>query len=356
MKPGTAHLDPAAQQEFLKQLTSYGDRARETLLGLLPTGEPQAYLYGPIRDYIETSGKGLRPALLLATCEAFGGNAEEARVSAAVLELLHNAFLIHDDIEDQSDFRRGRACMHQRLGVPLAINTGDGMQALALRLLRQNLGSLGLETGMRVVDEFDHLLQQSIEGQALELGWIRDNRLNVDASDYLRMCLKKTCWYSFIHPMRIGALIARPQDVASGALNLDDFNAFGFFLGAAFQIQDDVLNLVGSQDKYGKEIGGDIYEGKRTLMLGQLGLHVDEPEQKRLTEMLSNPRENRSNQDVEWVLERMGHYGSIRFAQDAANDLLASARQEFAQVFAGTQDAPRAFLAQFMDYLVTRQV
>lgn len=356
MATGTAHLDPAVQQDFLKTLTSYGDRARETLLQLLPTGEPQAYLYGPMRDYIETSGKGLRPALLLATCEAFGGDSETARVSAAVLELLHNAFLIHDDIEDQSDFRRGRECMHKRLGVPLAINTGDGMQSLALRLLRQNLGPLGPETGMRVVDEFDHLLQQSIEGQALELGWIRDNRLNVDASDYLTMCLKKTCWYSFIHPMRIGALIARPHDVASGALNLDDFNAFGFFLGAAFQIQDDVLNLVGSQDKYGKEIGGDIYEGKRTLMLGRLSLQADEPEKARLSEMLSNPRDSRSTQDVSWVLDRMDHYGCIRYAQDAANDLLASARQEFAQVFAATEEVPRAFLGHFMDYLVTRQV
>ena len=84
MKSGTAHLDPAAKQDFLETLTSYGDQARETLLGLLPTGEPQAYLYGPMRDYIETSGKGLRPALLLATCEAFGGNSENARVSAAV--------------------------------------------------------------------------------------------------------------------------------------------------------------------------------------------------------------------------------------------------------------------------------
>ena len=112
----------AAPQGFLEQLTRYGDPARKVLLDKMPTGEPQAYLYGPMRDYIETSGKGLRPALLLATCEAFGGKAEDAEIAAAVIELLHNAFLVHDDIEDLSDFRRGRECMHKRLGVPLAIN------------------------------------------------------------------------------------------------------------------------------------------------------------------------------------------------------------------------------------------
>ncbi|SMO80372.1 polyprenyl synthetase family protein [Ruegeria faecimaris] len=346
----------AATQGFLEQLTRYGDQARKVLLDKMPTGEPQAYLYGPMRDYIETSGKGLRPALLLATCEAFGGKAEDAEIAAAVIELLHNAFLVHDDIEDLSDFRRGRECMHKRLGVPLAINIGDGMQSLALSLLRQNLGPLGPMTGARVVDEFDHLLKESIEGQALELGWIKDNRLDLSPSDYLTMCLKKTCWYSFIHPMRIGALIARPDDVASGALNLDDFNAFGFFLGAAFQIQDDVLNLVGSQGKYGKEIGGDIYEGKRTLMLGRLGAQADRQEQSRLSEFLEKPRTARSEQEVEWVLARMNHYSCIEYAQAAANDLLAAARREFDVVFANTNAAPRAFLGQFMDYLVARQV
>ena len=356
MSTSTAHLDPAATRGFLDQLTSYGDRARETLLNLMPTHEPQDYLYGPMRDYIETSGKGLRPALVLATCEAFGGDSNDAMISAAVIELLHNAFLVHDDIEDLSDFRRGRECMHRRLGVPLAINTGDGMQSLALRLLRRNLEPLGPETAARVVDEFDHLLLESIEGQAIELGWIRDNRLDVSASDYLRMCLKKTCWYSFIHPMRIGALIARPDDVAAGRLDLDMFNSFGFFLGAAFQIQDDVLNLVGAQDKYGKEIAGDIYEGKRTLMLGQFNALADDRERARLTALLSSPRQDRSARDVSWVLSGMKQYGCVKYAQNAANDLLASARTEFDHVFADTREGPRAFLAQFMDYLVARQV
>jgi geranylgeranyl diphosphate synthase type II len=339
---------------FLATLEQYGGMARSTLLQWMPAGEPYAHLYGPMRHFIENSGKGLRPALLIASCRAFGGKAEDALPAAAVLELLHNAFLIHDDIEDVSDFRRGNRCLHHEVGVPLAINMGDAMQAMAWRLLRGNLGGLSPETGLRVVDEFDHLLKESLEGQALELGMIRDNALDISPADYLQMTLKKTCWYSFIHPCRLGALIARPDDVASGALDLDSFNAFGFYLGAAFQIQDDVLNLIGSQKKYGKEIGGDIYEGKRTLMLARLAGLVHQEDRDKLSGFLSKPRNARSTNEVSWLLDRMEKHNCIPYAQEAGRDLLRAAQTEFDRVFDGTNPTDRQFLSDFISYINSR--
>lgn len=351
--PTEAGAAEAPHAGFLAELSAYGDMARATLLDRLPVDGPDGYLYGPIRDYVETSGKGLRPALLIATTKAFGGRAEDALTSAAVLELLHNAFLIHDDIEDVSDFRRGRPCLHKRMGVPIAINAGDAMQALALRLLRRNVDDLGPATAMRIVDEFDHLLIESLEGQAMELGWIRDNRLDVGAADYLRMCLKKTCWYSFIHPCRIGALIARPE---IGPEELDAFNAFGFLLGAAFQIQDDVLNLEGAQSRYGKEIGGDIYEGKRTLMLSRLAALAPDRDRTALTGFLAKPRAARSAKEVEWVRGLMERNDCIGYARRASRELLDAARGEFETAFAGARPDERRFLTSFMDYMVARDV
>ncbi len=341
------------QAAFLAELAAYGDMARRALLERLPVDGQDGYLYGPIRDYIETSGKGLRPALLLATTKAFGGRTEDALTSAAVLELLHNAFLIHDDIEDVSDFRRGRPCLHKRMGVPIAINAGDAMQALGLRLLRRNADDLGPATAYRIMDEFDHLLMESLEGQALELGWIRDNRLDVGPADYLRMCLKKTCWYSFIHPCRIGALIARPD---AGPEALDAFNAFGFLLGAAFQIQDDVLNLEGAESRYGKEIGGDIYEGKRTLMLARLATLAAPRDRKSLQGFLAKPRAARSVKEVQWVHGLMDHHGCIEYARRASRELLAEAQGEFRTAFAGAAPSERRFLSAFMDYMIARDV
>ena len=128
------------------------------------------------------------------------------------IEMLHNAFLVHDDIEDGSDSRRGCATMHRRAGVPIAINTGDAMNALAMRLFRKGGERLGPAAALRIFDEVDHLLVETLEGQAMELGWVRDNNLTFGADDYLRLVLKKTAWYSFIHPLRIGAIVANGED------------------------------------------------------------------------------------------------------------------------------------------------
>jgi geranylgeranyl diphosphate synthase, type II len=334
---------------FLARLTEYGGIVRTTLLDRLPDGEPRAHLYAPMRDFVGRSGKGLRPALLIAACRAFGGRLEDALTSACALELLHNAFLIHDDIQDGSEFRRGVPCLHESLGVPLAINAGDAMLASALRLLRRNLSDLGPATALRVFDEFDRLIAESLEGQAMELGWIRDNDLAVGPADYLRMTLKKTCRYSFIHPCRIGALIAQPDRT-----DLDAFDTFGFYLGAAFQIRDDVLNLVGSRERYGKEILGDLFEGKRTLMVARLASVAGTDDRARLARFLALPRGGRSEAEAGWVLGLMERHGCIDYARDAAEQLTEGARAAFASAFAGAKGPDRDFIAQALEFVTGR--
>ena len=211
---------------FLERLGWYRDMLADTLAGGVPTREPQRHLYGLVKDFVDRSGKGLRPALCIATARALGGRSEDAFPAAAGLEMLHNAFLVHDDIEDGSELRRGVDTMHRRAGVPIAINTGDTMNAIAMRLFRKTGETLGPATAMRIFDEVDHLVIETLEGQAIELGWVRDNDLNVRPEDYLRLVLKKTAWYSFIHPMRIGALVADGED-----RKLDRFDRFGYLLG-----------------------------------------------------------------------------------------------------------------------------
>jgi len=335
---------------FLEQLGEYRRQALGVLQEWLPTKEPRRYLYDMIREYMERSGKGLRPALCLATCRAFGGRTEDALPSAAAIEILHNAFLVHDDIEDGSEFRRTFRTMHTQYGVPIAVNVGDAMQALSMRLLRRNISILGPRVTLQVFDEFDHMLMESLEGQAMELGWIRDNRCDISDEDYLRTTLKKTCWYSFIHPCRIGALIARPEDT-----NLDRFNSFGQYLGSAFQIQDDILNLTGSRQKYGKEIAGDLYEGKRTLMLSHLFENCSPKEKRTLQDFLSRPRHRRLPREIDWVSGLMSRYGSLEFGRSSAKDLRDAAEEAFWEAY---QDAPenedKAFLRQLLHYMVDR--
>jgi geranylgeranyl diphosphate synthase type II len=344
----TAADDNAA---FVERLTYYRDLTHQALKQRLPSKEPRRYLYDLVAECLERSGKGLRPALCLATCRAFGGRIEDALDSAAAIEVLHNAFLVHDDIEDGSEFRHAKPTMYRQYGIPLAVNTGDAMQALSMGLLRNNFSTLGPEVAWQVVNEFDHMLMDSLEGQAMELGWVRDNTCDISENDYLRMVLKKTCWYSFIHPVRIGALIARP-----GELDLDRFNEFGYFLGAAFQIQDDILNLIGSRERYGKEIGGDLYEGKRTLMLSHLFTQGSPEEKRKLRDLLARPRQRRLPREIDWVYELLRKYGSIEFAQGRARELLDAAEKAFKGAFEGAPESDdKAFLARSVRYMIDRR-
>jgi geranylgeranyl diphosphate synthase type II len=336
--------------DFKAKLASYRDLVLPTLMAALPQREPRRQLYDLIAAHLSRAGKGLRPALCIATCRAFGGKGEHALKSAAALELLHNAFLVHDDIEDGSEYRRDRRTLHVEHGIPLAVNTGDAMNALSLRLLKENLPMLGPERTWLVLQEFDHMLVETLEGQALELGWVRDNDCSVTEDDYLLMTLKKTCWYSFIHPCRIGALIARGESV-----DLSRFNRFGYLTGAAFQIQDDVLNLVGDVHQYGKEIAGDLWEGKRTLILAHAFARLTGPEVARVRTLLSKPRPQRLQREIEWLGQLLRRHGSIDYAREASRDLIAGAMLEFETAYGDTPESEdKDFIRQCVKYMVDR--
>lgn len=219
-------------------------------------------LYELILDYPLRGGKALRPALGIATCLGLGGHLEAILPTAATLELYHNAFLIHDDIEDESWWRRGKPTLHIDHGVPIAVNVGDAMLSLSLQPLLDNVERVGLGPALRILRAIATMTRRTVEGQAIELEWVRSNAWQLDDADYLEMVELKTSWYSFITPLQAGA-------VAAGADSdqLAQLESLGRHLGAAFQITDDLLNLRADPEDYGKEIGGDLWEGKRTLML-----------------------------------------------------------------------------------------
>jgi geranylgeranyl diphosphate synthase type II len=228
----------------------------------IPSGSASSAFYGLMLDYPLRRAKALRPALCIATCRALGGATEAVLPSAAAIELYHNAFLIHDDVEDGSHLRRDEPTLHRKHGVPIAMNVGDGMLALALEPLLANTRLLGLGKALRILRVVARMARESAEGQAMELAWVRGGRWDLTARDYMHMVHKKTSYYSFITPMLVGGLAAGAADATLRSLFV-----LGARMGAAFQIQDDALNLVAEPHAYGKEIGGDLWEGKHTLIL-----------------------------------------------------------------------------------------
>jgi geranylgeranyl diphosphate synthase type II len=302
-------------------LEEYGAAARIGLLRYIGGGEPRRHLYDLTADYPTRGGRSLRASLCIAMARVFGASLEEAINSAVALELLHNAFLVHDDIEDESEERRGRPTLHQLHGVPLAINAGDALAVMSLRPLMENRRTLGPALALRILEEAERMARESVEGQAIELGWRRDNVIDLGDRDYLHMILKKTCWYTTIYPCRVGALIGSRDGV-----ELDRYLRYAFFLGASFQIEDDLLNLTGDPARYGKEINGDILEGKRTLMLIRLFQAARPTETERLRQLLGQERGRRGADDVRWVRGRMEVYDCIGHATRVAHGLAGAAR------------------------------
>lgn len=334
------------------KLDHYKELTLEALQPLFQPKEPRKYLYDLVPIYPKRGGKGLRPGLCIATCRAFGGSTYSALRSAAAIELLHNTFLIHDDVEDGSQYRRGKPTMHATVGMPIAINLADAMSALSIYPLVENREHLGGQLTYEVLAEILHMVRETAEGQALELGWMRDNVVDLTDEDYLRMTLKKTCWYTCIHPVRIGALIG-----AGGSLDLDRFNQFAYFMGAAFQIQDDVLNLIAQYQRYGKEIGGDIWEGKRTMMLIHLLNSADPSEKEKLTEFLGVPRQKRRHEEVRWVFRLMEKYGSIDYARESARQLAHESFKLFDFAYLNAPDSEdKEFVKQIVVYMIERDL
>ncbi|MFO0756794.1 MAG: polyprenyl synthetase family protein [Byssovorax sp.] len=333
-----------------RMLEEYGKAARAELFAYLPSVEPRRWLYDLVADYPKRGGRSFRPSLCIATARAFGCTMDDVVGTAASIEMLHNAMLIHDDIEDESEMRRGKPAMHVTEGVPIAINAGDMLCMLSFRPLLENRSSLGSSMALRILLETERMARESAEGQAIELGWRRDNVMGLGEADYLEMVLKKTCWLATIHPARVGAIIG-----TRGRVDLDPFIRFGFFLGAAFQIQDDLLNLVGDAGAYGKELEGDIHEGKRTLMIIHLFENGTEDERARLERMLGRPRAERTVEDVRWVRERMDHYGAIEYAREVAQGLAGAAAHEADQIFGDLPDSrDKRFLQALPTWVIER--
>jgi geranylgeranyl diphosphate synthase type II len=328
-------------------LDEYGSLARGALSSYLERESRRSEVYRLAADYPLRKGRSLRASLCIAAARAFGATAEEAVYSAVSLELMHNAFLVHDDIEDESDERRGGPALHRLHGVPAALNAGDALVVLGLRPLLQNRDVLGARVSFRILEEAERMVRESVEGQALELRWRRENAAALTESDYLEMTLKKTCWYTSIYPIRVGALIGTRDGV-----DLDAFVRFGFFLGTAFQIQDDLLNLHGDHAQYGKELEGDLREGKRTLMLIRLLEAATAAERTRALRLLELPRADKPQSELAWLRDTMLRLDCIDYARAVAHALAGAAVGEFPRAFDAARDGRDKRFIESLPYWV----
>ncbi len=285
------------------------DALQERLLGHLAHSDPgyQALL----QEYPSRGGKRLRGLLVVYAGLAHGASLEACLWAGAALELFQNWVLIHDDIEDGSEERRGRPALHRLYPMPLALNAGDALHGEMWGLLVQ-----GLEAGLLpppVLAEFHQVVRRTAYGQHLDLLWTLSGRLDLSPEDYFRMVAHKAAYYTAVAPLRLGALLA-------GQTPPSLYEEAGLKLGIAFQIMDDVLNLEGDE-AYGKELAGDLYEGKRTLILIRYLQEAPPEERTRAEALLRLPREAKPEAEVRWLWERLLASGAVAWAKEEAKRL-----------------------------------
>jgi geranylgeranyl diphosphate synthase type II len=330
-------------------LREYGSLTRKAMRPYLGNREPRHFLYDIANDYPSRGGKMMRPSLCIAAARALGAPVDHALPTAVAIELLHNGLLIHDDIEDESELRRGRPSLNAMHGIPLALNAGDLLIASSIRPLLDNHAVLSPGVARQIIEDALRMAQESAEGQAIEIGWRQSDSATPDAADYLKMVLKKTCWLAAIFPLRAGTMIA-----TGSAVRLEPFVRLGFFLGAAFQIRDDLLNLAPGRT-YGKEANGDLMEGKRTLVIIRLLHQADSAERERLVRVLSKPRVARTAVQIKWLRKLIDDYDCIEYAGTVAAELAGAALHEFSEIYRGIPSSrDRHFIEAMASWVIQR--
>lgn len=233
------------------QLTSY---VNENIGSIAYPDIPDS-LFEPVRYMLQGGGKRIRPVLTLASCAALGGAYSDAINQALGIEMFHNFTLLHDDVMDNSDTRHGRPTVHRRWDESTAILSGDAMLTMASQLIMRCAG-VHTEEALGI---FNSVAMDVYRGQQYDMDF--EARTNVSIGEYLEMIRLKT-GVLIGGACRIGALMA---DADKGAC--DAMYAYGEALGLAFQLQDDYLDTYGNPEVFGKPIGGDIINGKKTWLL-----------------------------------------------------------------------------------------
>lgn len=334
-----------ASGTFEEYLARYANRVGELINSFIPHGshsDMDRYLYAPLLNYSQNGGKRHRPLICFASCMAVGGDVARSLSAAAAIEHFHTAALIHDDIADEAELRRGEPCLHLTEGLGLAINMGD----LALSLVNGavvNDPSLDDATKVRVVVELTNMTRRTIEGQALDIGWARDGRYDITPEDYLVMATHKTAHYSGAVPLAVGAIVGGGTPAQVEALR-----NYGLDTGLAFQIQDDLLNLIGTEESTKKDFRNDITEGKRTLVV----VHAlqNSSQRERLVEILSSKEKDPAV--LAEAVEIMEESGSIDYARTYAENLTSIAKNRLIDML--EPSVSRDLLVSMADWFVNR--
>lgn len=300
----------------------------------------------PIWDFLSRGGKRWRPVLMLWSCMACGGNEKKAMPFTVLPELVHNGTIVLDDIQDNADVRRGKPAMHKLFGIDTAINDGSLLYFSSLPLIYRNLHKLSDKQRLAIYDLYaEEMLRVSI-GQAIDIHWHKSENFDTNEKQYLQMCIYKTGVLARFSA-RLGAILANANQKTIEALG-----KFGESLGLAFQIQDDILNVNPKNENWGKEIGEDISEGKKTLLVIYTLKKASVEDRKKLVEILK--KHTKDKQEIKQAINIIKKYGAIDYSLKKARKIVEDSWESVDRILPET--IAKKKLRAFADFCVNRDI
>tara|TARA_R110000744_G_scaffold298366_3_gene408050 strand:+ start:320 stop:1303 length:984 start_codon:yes stop_codon:yes gene_type:complete len=321
-------------------ISQYREQFVTHLKGRIQLGEPKN-LFEPVQYILGLGGKRLRPILTLMTAEVFGGKAKDAMDAALAVEMFHNFSLVHDDIMDDAPLRRGKTTVHEKWDVNTGILSGDAMLILSYQFFE----SYPAETYVELTKLFSKTALEVCEGQQYDVDF--ETRDDVTIPEYLKMIEYKTS-VLVAAAMKMGAIVAKasPKDA-------DAIYEFGRNLGIAFQLQDDYLDAFGDPKTFGKQVGGDIMENKKTYLYLKSLENASKDDQDGLLHLYSIKPED-STAKVEAVKTIFKESGAVEETKKAIKNFTQKAFDALSET--GLPEKNKALLKQFGKSLMERTV
>ena len=296
-----------------------------------------------IKDFVLRAGKRLRPAFIYFAYKACGGKDEEAVIyTAQVSEFLHTMGIIHDDIIDQSEKRRGKTAIHKSLGINTAILAGDLCFAFADEIFTHSTFEEKIIRKARRI--YDLSMQEAIFGQYLDV--LAPEEKKIDEEKIMKILEYKSGKYTIERPLHLGAVLADAPQEAS-----EVFSCYGIPLGIAFQIQDDILGMFGKEKKIGKSTDSDLKEGKKTLLVIKALEKLKGEEKKKFLRLLGN--KNCRLEDLEWIRKMIRKTGALDYSRELAKNLIKKANKALKNY--SFQKEGKQYLLGIADYMLARK-
>lgn len=302
-------------------------------------GIPQE-LYDSINYVVNLGGKRLRPVLCLMGCELFDGDLNKAMKPATGLELFHNFTLVHDDLMDQADLRRGKYTVHKKWDPERAILAGDLLHVIS----NQYMMVVDDDLLREVLELYHDSAIKVCEGQQLDMDF--ENSVQVDLNDYMQMIELKTATL-FAASLNMGAVLAKTNDQ-----NKKHIYEFGRNMGLAFQIQDDYLDTFGNSDKFGKTIGGDIVANKKTYPLLKAYQMAEQKEHETLTQLM-NDDQMADKAKISQVKASFMELGVKESTEHTRDEYYKQAQANLAEI--QVEDAKKEPLMDLCEYIMKRE-